>query len=601
MDSPEKNGTQGNPKLLPVKYKFRDIKVHSSDEWMADGTKKYRRVYDRYETTYIRVELSFFNKLFDEEDWEASIRMKCFYVSGSQKNELCNLEKKVKVTKDENIVYHRESWGNATVGAYWFKGDYVWEAYIDEVKIGEGKFYVEDLGQAKPGENLFFDIVSIKLFEGDGQASTLPQKKYLKQFSQKDTRFVWGEFNIKNKAEKDYYAEVIFNFYDHVGQLKGSYPYLIYIAANTAGKIYTLYPGWGSEVAGRWKNDIYSLEAVFMDTLIASVPFKIGDAFEEGEAPVTTDLNQLTSQASQPATTSDKKLDDLLAESIAELNSLTGLDNIKTEVNEMVKLVRFYQETGKDVLNKFSLHTVFTGNPGTGKTTVARILSRIYKGLGILEKGHLVEVDREGLVAGYVGQTAIKTGEKINEAIGGVLFIDEAYSLANEKNAQHDFGGEAIQIILKRMEDMRGKFGVIVAGYTDNMKDFVNSNPGLRSRFDKFFVFEDYSPEEMFSIAMMRFAREVVQPDEAATAHLKKYFEFIHETRDEYFGNARTVRQVVDETVRNQNLRLASMKKEERTKELLETVIFDDVKEFEIKEVTEKLKMGFKFGGQSDR
>jgi AAA+ superfamily predicted ATPase len=598
MDTPENNPNPSTFKPMPVKYKFRDIKVHSSDEWMADGTKKYRRVFDRYETTYIRVELSFFNKLFDEEDWEAGVRMKCFYISGSHKNELCNLEKKIKVLKDENIVYHRESWGNATAGAYWFKGDYVWEAYIDEVKIGEGKFYIEDLGQAKPGENLFFDILSIRLFEGDGQASTLPQKKYLKQFSQKETRFVWGEFNIKNRTDKDYYAEVIFNFYDHVGQLKGSYPYLIYIAQSTAGKTYTLFPGWGSEVAGRWKNDVYSLEAVFMDTLIASVPFKIGEAFEEGDAPAITDVNHLTSQAvtSQPASSTDKKLDDLLAESIAELNSLTGLDNIKTEVNEMVKLVRFYQETGKDVMNKFSLHTVFTGNPGTGKTTVARILSRIYRGLGILEKGHLVEVDREGLVAGYVGQTAIKTGEKINEALGGVLFIDEAYSLANEKNTQHDFGGEAIQIILKRMEDMRGKFGVIAAGYTDNMKDFINSNPGLRSRFDKFFVFEDYSPDEMYSIAMMRFAREVVQPDEAAANHLKKYFEFLHDRRDKYFGNARTVRQVVDEAVRNQNLRLASMKKEERTKELLETVIFDDVKEFEIHETSDKPKLGFKFG-----
>ncbi|MDQ3018084.1 MAG: AAA family ATPase, partial [Bacteroidota bacterium] len=161
-------------------------------------------------------------------------------------------------------------------------------------------------------------------------------------------------------------------------------------------------------------------------------------------------------------------LEKILQEALDDLNALTGLENIKNEVNEMVRLVKFYQETGKDVLNKFSLHSVFTGNPGTGKTTVARILSRIYKGLGILAKGHLVEVDREGLVAGYVGQTAIKTGEKINEAMGGVLFIDEAYSLAQERGSPYDFGGEAIQIILKRMEDMRGKFVVIVAGYTDN-------------------------------------------------------------------------------------------------------------------------------------
>src|SRR5882762_2759026 len=127
-------------KVLPVKYKFRDLKVYSSDEWMADGTKKYRQVYDRYETTYMRVEFSFFNKLFDEDEWEASITLKCFTVNGTQKNELCNSPQKRKVLKDENVVYIRDSWGNATPGVYWLKGNYIWEAYVDDVKVGEAKF-----------------------------------------------------------------------------------------------------------------------------------------------------------------------------------------------------------------------------------------------------------------------------------------------------------------------------------------------------------------------------------------------------------------------------------------------------------------------------
>lgn len=592
------NRPESSSKQMPAKYKFREIKIHSSDEWMADGTKKYRQVYDRYETTHVRVELSFFNKLFDEEDWEANITLKCLYLNGSSSRELCNLVQPRKITKDENIVYIRDSWGNPTPGAYWTKGNYSWEAYIDGVKIGEGKFYIEDIGVTKPGENPYFDFENIKLFEGDAHAQTQENKKYLNKFSFKDTRYVWGEFCFKNKTNSDYYAEVIFTFANDAGQLKGKSSRLVYIHPNTAGQMYYLYPAWGSDTAGTWKDDTYTMEVVFMDNLIATVPFKVGDVTEEGAVSVITDATQMLKPLGQTgSSTANKSLDDILFESLAELNALTGLGGIKTEVNEMVKLVRFYQESGKDILNKFSLHTVFTGNPGTGKTTVARILAKIYKGLGILEKGHLIEVDRQALVAGYVGQTAIKTGDKINEAMGGVLFIDEAYSLANESGAQHDFGGESIQVILKRMEDLRGKFGVIVAGYTDNMQEFISSNPGLRSRFDKYFFFEDYSSEEMFTIALSIFAKDGVRPNDAAADHLRKYFSFLHEKRDKHFGNARTVRQVVGESIKNQHLRLAGMKKEDRTQEILDTIILDDVLEFQIKDTPESNRaLGFQVG-----
>lgn len=598
MDNLNKPLEESNPTSTVLKYKFKEIKIHSSDEWMADGTKKYRQVYDRYETTFLRVELSFFNKLFDEDEWEANVQLKCYFVNGSQQKELCSSNHKRKVLKDENIVYIRDSWGTQNPGTYWLKGNYVWEAYIDDVKIGAAKFFVEDVGVSKPGENLFFDTSSIKLFEGDAQATSLPQKKYLTKFNQKETRYVWGEFSFKNKTASDYYAELFFNFCDDAGQLKGRSTRIIYVAPNTVGQLYTLYPSWGNDVAGSWKNDTYTMEVVFMDTLIASVAFHVGEQFEEGNVNMVTDSATLLQQPVQAGTSNSNKTgDDLLFESLAELNALRGLEAIKAEVNEMVQLVRFYQESGKDVLNKFSLHTVFTGNPGTGKTTVARILSKIYRGLGILEKGHLVEVDRQGLVAGYVGQTAIKTDDKIKEAMGGVLFIDEAYALANEKGSQHDFGAESIQIILKRMEDMRGKFGVIVAGYTDNMQEFITSNPGLRSRFDKYFFFEDYSAEDMYAIGLSILSKEEVQPDEAAAQHLKDYFKFLHDKRDKHFGNARTVRQVVGEAVKNQHLRLAAMKKEERTKEIMETITLDDVKEFEIKETSSSSKpLGFQVG-----
>ncbi len=595
MSDPVNQGS-GPPDRMQTRYKFKEIKIYSSDEWMAASTKKYRRVFDRFETTYMRVEFSFYNKLFDEEDWDASIRTKSFFVNGSQRNELSNFEEKRKILKDENIVYIRHSWGNATPGDYWRKGNYVWEGYIDDVKVGEAQFYIEDVGPMLPGENLFFDIDSVRMFEGDAKGSSQPVKKYLKKFNGAETHYLWGEFNFKNKNAKDYYAEFIFNFYNSDGQLKGSHPYLVYVQPNTVGQLYSAYASWGSEYAGTWLKDTFTLEVIFLDNLIATIPFEVGEVFEEGTVALITEPTQLIkSDGSTETQQGDTSLEKLLEESLAELNALTGLENIKNEVNEMVRLVKFYQESGKDVLNKFSLHTVFIGNPGTGKTTVARILSKIYKGLGILAKGHLVEVDREGLVAGYIGQTAIKTGEKINEAMGGILFIDEAYSLAQERGSPYDFGGEAIQIILKRMEDMRGKFGVIVAGYTQNMHAFINSNPGLKSRFDKYFTFEDYTPQEMFIIALSMFRHEEVMPDVDAAAHLKDYFTFLFNRRNEHFGNARTVRQVVSESVRNQNLRLASMKKEDRTKDMLSTVILEDVKEFQLKEDGfEKHKIGFK-------
>jgi AAA+ superfamily predicted ATPase len=602
MESPNNQINSSNPQLTPQKtldinYKYRDIKVYSSDEWMADATKKYRRVYDRYETTYMRVEFSFFNKLFDERDWDSSIRLKCFFMNGSQKTELCNLEQKRTILKDENVVYVRQAWGNTNAGSYWFRGDYVWEGYIDEVKVGESKFYIEDMGPPKEGENPYFDIESINLFEGNGQAYLEPNKKFLTRFVQAEARYIWCEFKLKNKIAKDYYAEIFFNYYNDAGQLKGSYPYLQYIPANTQSVVYTLFPGWGGESPGRWSQDFYTMEVVFMDKLLATVPFQVGDSAVEGTPSVITNTDFIFKNVKQGAPAANQTAENLLNESLAELNALTGLTQIKAEVNEMVQLVKFYQETGKDVLSKFSLHTVFTGNPGTGKTTVARILSKIYKGLGILEKGHLVEVDREGLVAGYIGQTAIKTAEKVTEAMGGVLFIDEAYSLAQGRGSTNDFGAEAIQIILKRMEDHRGKFGVIVAGYTENMQEFISSNPGLRSRFDKYFEFPDYAPNEMFTIAQTLFMKEDVQLDEQARSHLFNYFTFIHSHKDRHFGNARTVRQVVGESVKNQNLRLAAMKKEERTKEKMETIILDDVKEFEIKEVNTKTsRIGFQTG-----
>ncbi|MDB5228361.1 MAG: ATPase central domain protein [Bacteroidota bacterium] len=284
-----------------------------------------------------------------------------------------------------------------------------------------------------------------------------------------------------------------------------------------------------------------------------------------------------------------------LTAALLELNEMIGMQNVKTEIDELVRLIKYYNDTGKDVLHKFSLHTIFTGNPGTGKTTVARILAKIFKALGILERGHMVEVDRESLVAGYVGQTAIKTNQKIEEALGGVLFIDEAYSLA-ETGSRNDFGREAIEVILKRMEDLRGQFVVFAAGYTDNMNNFLTSNPGLNSRFDKKLHFDDYTPEEMMQIALLYLKKEDMIASPESRDHLQNYFNELYKNRDKFFGNARTVRQTVDEAVKNQNLRMAKIPSAQRNEQDIHSLILEDVTEFKYQGNPLKKSLGFRLG-----
>lgn len=560
-------------------FKFRSLNVYASTEWLAGNKKRYRQVFERSETSYVYTELSFFNKYFDQEVWEVDISLKC-YEQKTKKRKVCTLDFKRKVSKFDHVVYVREGWGNKKDGAFWKKGTYYWEAWINGERVATKYFYIEDAGQPK---NRLIDnyigLNALKLYEGQYDDVNKDDRKYLKAFSSSQTSYIYAELSCENLLQiHDWQGEFIIKFYNESRELKGQTSKLSLVKKDDDEFMITA--GWGSNVKGSWREGIYYLEVIFGQYLLASARFKVAEEHEEGQCDFTTPYADKLTQEVQ-VQNDGLSFEDVLS----RLNDLIGLREIKKKVSDHAKYIKFLQlreAHGFEEKDSINIHSVFLGNPGTGKTTVAQMMGSLYQKMGLLSKGHVHEVDRVDLVGEYIGQTAPKVKEAIQKARGGVLFIDEAYALARTNDDSKDFGREVIEMIVKEMSNGDGDLAIIVAGYPKEMEHFINSNPGLKSRFKHFYEFKDYLPQELSAISNYACEEKqlVLMPD--AREKLDEMIVEAFRNRDVSFGNARFVYDLIDKAKINLGLRIMQMEqKDDMNSDILETVILADVQAIE--------------------
>ncbi len=561
--------------------KFKELKVYSSTEWLAENKKKYRQVFDRFEVTYIYAELSFYNKLFDRENWTVDIDLRCYELKKNRKK-LCSLNIQKQVSKFDSIVYVREGWGNKKEGAFWKSGTYYWEAWIDGKKVATKYFYIEDAGSNyDKHDNPYVEISSLKLYEGQYDDVIEAERIYHSMFSCEETRYIYLEIALKNLVvHTNWHCELFIKFHNQARELKGQVIKLHNVKVDD--EFVKITAGWGTNVKGSWRFGTYTVEIIFMDKLLAVVPFEVGDEFVEGIVPVQLPNGMMPLQLAQ-----DETVNQSFEEVMASLNALIGLTDIKQQVLDHAKYIQFLQlrkDKGFDEKEEINIHSVFTGNPGTGKTTVAKMMGRLYKKMGLLSKGHVHEVDRVDLVGEYIGQTAPKVKEAIEKAKGGVLFIDEAYALARANDDSKDFGREVIEILVKEMSNKENDFAVIVAGYPNEMDHFIESNPGLKSRFKLFYHFPDYMPQELSKIA--EYASEDMEVSFTPDA-MGKIDEIIIEAfrnRDKAFGNARFIFDLIEKSKISLGLRTMNQESPHQLEHnSLKEIILEDVENLQIK------------------
>ncbi len=564
----EKDAIGGNFKLM-------QMKVFGSAENFYKDVKTYRKVFDKSECRYIYGELAFYNKLFDELDWKCSSRLVCIDLSTNQ--QICSIVRELEIKKEQNIVRVKEGWGTAEAGKFWYKGQFRWDAYIDEQFLQSSYFYIVEEGLVTPQINPYFNINSLRLFESGYNAIALADRKYLQTFNRQTTRYIYIEMNIELTSKTpNIPLDFKFNIYNDLGQHKAYMEYFKLLEQKENSFVFEV--GYGSPKGDYWFEDDYSCEINFMNQLVAVLPFKVGTEEKEW----AENENSFAVDKSTPATIEKLPTDNWsFEEATAELNALIGLESVKKQIDKLatyLKFIKIRSEKGFKEETSINLHTTFRGNPGTGKTTVAKMLGKIYKSLGLLSKGEVHELSRVDLVGEYVGQTAPKVKKAIDNARGGILFVDEAYSLSDRGNDGKDFGKEVIEVLLKEMSDGQGDIAIVFAGYPKEMNHFLKSNPGMQSRIANHIHFADYVPDELLLIANFAAQKRDITLSEKATKLLYKKIVEAYRKRDENFGNARFINGVIEECKQNMALRLMQLNDFETLEgDVLATVELEDI------------------------
>ncbi len=559
-------------------YKFKELKVYASTEWLADNKKKYRQVYDRMEASYVYAELSFFNKFFDLQSWDVEVTLRCLSMKRAGK-ELCRLQIRRNVSKYDSVVYIREGWGNKKEGSFWKKGAYCWEAFIDNEKVGSKYFYIEESDTNVNGQSRYLSLQSLRLYEGQYDDVGEDDRNYFVSFSSAETRYIYSEVIFQNLQTQDaWQCELFTKFYNEARELKGQVIRLQTIKKGEEKVKITA--GWGSNVKGSWRKGKYTAEIIFMDRLVAVVPFEVAEDFREGQSQV------LLPDYKPAKFTTEESADQSLEDVMSDLTAMIGLQEIKKQVFEHAQYLQFLKlrkDNGFAERQEINIHSVFVGNPGTGKTTVAGMMGKLYKKMGLLTKGHVHQVDRVDLVGEYIGQTAPKTKDAIEKARGGVLFIDEAYSLARANDDTKDFGREVIEILVKEMSNGQGDMAVIVAGYPKEMKYFLDSNPGLKSRFKIHYQFVDYMPQELSRIAEYACREKEVILSDGARNLVDEMIIDAFRNRDRTFGNARFVNDLIEKAKISLGLRIMKgLHHKSASREELSVVMQEDIEHMQM-------------------